>query len=133
MDLPTLRLLFAGGVLAVGVLAVLLALGLQWLGEWVRSRRERVLVEPLAGTTDRERDRASEKALRSGHARWRTLLGRHCQRLRLPTPAVLVRLVTPLAANRLAADAHSAGLAAGRRAGRDATSRCAARPAPSRR
>lgn len=74
MELTTLKLLFAGGVLVIAAAIMLLLLAIQRLKEWVKSRGERAVVRPLSGTTGRGPGPASERVLRSGHAGWRTLL-----------------------------------------------------------
>jgi hypothetical protein len=77
MELTTqLKLLFLGGVLAISAAAVLLDLAILQLECWFRSRRDRALIRPFAGATDRRPgpELASERALRISHARWRMLL-----------------------------------------------------------
>ncbi len=74
MELTTLKLLFAGGILVIAAAIVLLLLAIQRLGDWLKSPGEHAVIRPLSGTSGREPDPAGERGLRRSHAGWRTLL-----------------------------------------------------------
>jgi len=77
MELTTqIRLAFVGGLFAIFIMVVLLAVAIHRIDEWRRSRRGRTAIPSLAGAARRRSGEGTvnERALRISAARWKALL-----------------------------------------------------------